>query len=171
MRKDKINPIDEYFDAIVFDFDGVLTDNRVFVDQNGNEQVCCHRGDGLAFDALQKLKVKVYIISTETNPVVAARAGKLKVPVWQGVRDKLATLKVLAQEKKIDLSRVLYVGNDLNDVHAMIACGQSACPSDSHKKVIEIATYHLKTPGGFGVVRELLEDVFHIDLADILYPT
>jgi len=70
-------------DALVFDFDGVLTDNKVYVDQNGKESVCCSRSDGLAFDVLRKLKIPTYILSTETNIFVTQRAKKLKIPVIQ----------------------------------------------------------------------------------------
>ena len=151
-------------DALILDFDGVLTDNHVMVDQAGNEQVRCHRGDGLAFDVLRKLNVQSYILSTETNPVVKTRARKLKVPLLQGVNNKQETLISLAQKEKIDLTRTLYVGNDLNDFYAMQTCGYSACPADSHPKITEIATFKLKTKGGQGVVREIVEDVLRIDM-------
>jgi 3-deoxy-D-manno-octulosonate 8-phosphate phosphatase (KDO 8-P phosphatase) len=75
-------------DVLVLDFDGVLTNNLVYVDQNGQETVCCSRADGLAFDALKKMKKPVYILSTEMNGTVSARANKLKVEVFQGVFDK-----------------------------------------------------------------------------------
>ena len=64
-------------DAFIFDFDGVLTNNMVIVDQYGKESVSCSRADGLAFDVLHKLKKSVYILSTEKNPVVTARADKI----------------------------------------------------------------------------------------------
>ena len=156
-------------DIIIFDFDGVLTDNYVHLDQQGNEIVVCSRADGLAFDALRKLNQSVYILSTEKNKVVTARAKKLKVPVIQGVKDKSIAIKDLAVTEGFKLKRVLYLGNDLNDYYAMKLCGFTICPSDSHKKIIEISDVELKTAGGKGVVRELLEDVFELDLLKILY--
>ena len=156
-------------DIIIFDFDGVLTDNYVHLDQQGNEIVVCSRADGLAFDALRKLNQSVYILSTEKNKVVTARAKKLKVPVIQGVKDKSTAIKDLAVTEGFKLNRVLYLGNDLNDFYAMKLCGFSACPSDSHRKIIEISDVELKTAGGKGVVRELLEDVLELDLLKILY--
>ena len=156
-------------DIIIFDFDGVLTDNYVHLDQQGNEIVVCSRADGLAFDALRKLNQSVYILSTEKNKVVTARAKKLKVPVIQGVKDKSTAIKDLAVTEGFKLNRVLYLGNDLNDFYAMKLCGFTVCPSDSHKKIIEISDVELKTAGGKGVVRELLEDVFELDLLKILY--
>lgn len=156
-------------DAFVFDFDGVLTDNLVHLDHSGKEWVSCSRSDGLAFDALRKLKKPSYIISTEENPVVAARANKLKVEVIQGVKNKAKELLILAEVKGYELSRILYVGNDLNDFNAMKICGFSACPIDSHIKIKELSNIVLKKRGGEGVVRELLEEVLDQDFIKILY--
>jgi 3-deoxy-D-manno-octulosonate 8-phosphate phosphatase (KDO 8-P phosphatase) len=156
-------------DLIVFDFDGVLTDNKVLVDQNGNESVSCSRSDGLGFDVLKILRKSAYIISTEKNLVVSARAKKLNIPVLQGVRDKSHIIKNISKEKNVKLSKILFVGNDLNDYYAMQLCGYSACPSDSHPKIKDIASFVLKTKGGNGVLRELLEEVFELNVIEILY--
>lgn len=150
-------------DAIVFDFDGVLTDNRVYVDTKGGETVVCNRADGLAFDAFHQMPVKVFILSSETNAVVRARADKLRVPVQHGLTDKKATLKDLCLKEKLDLARILFVGNDLNDLAAMKICGFTACPADSHPRVLEIARFPLRRKGGEGVAREILEDLLEID--------
>lgn len=157
-------------DALIFDFDGVLTNNLVHLNQDGKEWVSCSRGDGLAFDVLRKLNKPSYIISTEKNAVVSARAKKLKIPALQGVGNKVKEIEELATKDGLDLARVLYVGNDLNDYRAMLLCGYTACPSDSHKKIKEIATFVLKTGGGKGVVRELLEDVLKLNFIQIIYP-
>jgi YrbI family 3-deoxy-D-manno-octulosonate 8-phosphate phosphatase len=159
----------ENLDAIVFDFDGVLTDNRVYLDQNGSEFVSCYRGDGLAFDVLRVLDKPTYILSTEKNPVVYQRAQKLKVPVLQSINNKADALSGLVAEKGYRLENILYVGNDLNDYHALTMCGYSACPADSHIRIKEKATVILKTLGGAGVARELLEDVLKIDIMKILF--
>jgi len=156
-------------DAFVFDFDGVLTNNLVHLDQNGKEWVSCSRADGLAFDVIRKLEKPSYIMSTEKNLVVSARAKKLKIQVLQGIMNKVDALSTLSENKGYDLSRVLYVGNDLNDFHVMKICGYSACPADSHEKIKELSNIVLNTPGGQGVVRELLEDVLGLDFVKILY--
>jgi 3-deoxy-D-manno-octulosonate 8-phosphate phosphatase (KDO 8-P phosphatase) len=158
----------QQLEAIVFDFDGVLTDNRVFVDEDGREMVCCHRGDGLAFDVLKKTHLQLFIMSTETNLVVTCRGEKLGIPVYQSTKDKKSSLESLAPEKKFNLGKTLFVGNDLNDYQVMQLCGFSACPSDSHPKIIETASIVLKKKGGKGVVRELVEDVFKIDILSFL---
>lgn len=164
----KMLKIDD-LDVLIFDFDGVLTNNKVFTDNNGKEFVSCSRADGLGFDALRKIKKPTYILSTEKNSVVTARAKKLKIPVLQGVTDKWKTLQELATKESFSVHKALYVGNDLNDFFPIQNCGYSACPADSHQKISDIATIKLRTLGGEGVVRELLEDVFQLDLIKILY--
>jgi 3-deoxy-D-manno-octulosonate 8-phosphate phosphatase (KDO 8-P phosphatase) len=160
----------EAIQAFIFDFDGVLTDNIVYLDQDGKESVRCNRADGLAFDVLHKLKKPTYILSTEKNSVVTARANKLKIPAVQGISNKVDGIKDLAEKKIFDLQKTLYVGNDLNDYRVMQMCGYTACPADSHKKIKEISNIILKTSGGNGIVRELLEDVFQLNFIQILYP-
>lgn len=166
MKNKKIELDD--LDALIFDFDGVLTDNKVHLDQNGNEWVSCNRSDGLAFIVLEKIKKPTYIISTEKNKVVAARAKKLKTPVLFGIQNKFEALKKLSIKKRFNLNKTLYVGNDLNDYEALKLCGYSACPSDSHKKIKKISTFQLDAKGGSGVVRELLEEILGLDLLKVI---
>jgi len=156
-------------DALVFDFDGVLTNNLVYLNQEGVESVACSRADGLAFDVLRKLNKPTFILSTEKNSVVTIRAKKLKIPAIQGVSDKVEAIKELADKKKYNLKSILYVGNDLNDYLVMQLCGYSACPADSHPKIKHISDICLNTNGGNGIVRELLEEVLNIDFIKILY--
>ena len=156
-------------DAFVFDFDGVLTNNLVYLNQEGVESVVCSRADGLAFDVLRKLKKPTFILSTEKNSVVTMRAKKLKIQALQGIKNKADALSSLSESKGYDLGRILYVGNDLNDFHAMKICGYSVCPIDSHIKIKELSNIVLNTRGGEGVVRELLEEIFNLDFIKILY--
>ena len=156
-------------DAFVFDFDGVLTNNLVQMDENGKESVSCSRADGLAFDVLRKLNKPAYILSTEKNLVVKARAKKLNIPAIQGVANKVEAIKKLATDNNYSLKNILYVGNDLNDYLVMQLCGYSACPADSHPKIKHISDICLNTNGGEGVVRELLEEVLDLDFIKILY--
>ena len=157
--------------VFIFDFDGVLTNNLVQIDENGKESVSCSRADGLAFDVLRKLNKPVFILSTEKNQVVTARAKKLKVPVLQGVSEKSEALKQLIEKEGLDLKNILYVGNDLNDYLVIQLCGYSACPADSHSKIKNVSSIILGTNGGDGIVRELLEEVFNLDFIKILYQT
>ena len=165
--------------TVAFDFDGVFTNNKVLVDQNGRESVYCDRADGLAFDLVRAFKkmglidAKFFIISKEKNPVVIARAEKLKLICHHGIDNKLdffnKYLKTHFPNKKDPFSGVIYLGNDLNDYHAMLLCGFSFAPADSHPKIRELATSVLRSNGGSGVIRELVEDVLQLDFIKILY--
>ena len=155
-------------DVFIFDFDGVLTNNLVYIDQEGKEIVSCSRADGLAFDVLKKLNKKSFILSTEKNSVVAMRARKLKIPVMQGVFNKVEAIKELIEKNNYNLKNILYVGNDLNDYRVMKLCGYTACPADSHERIKNISKILLTKNGGDGVVRELLEEVLNLDFIKIL---
>ena len=137
-----INSID--IDAVIFDFDGVLTDNCVFTNDAGEEFVRCNRGDGLALQELKNLGLKIYIVSSEANKVVSSRGKKLDIPVFQNVKDKVDSINELAESENLNLKSVLYIGNDLNDLQAIRSCGFSACPSDAHPVIIESSTFQLK---------------------------
>jgi YrbI family 3-deoxy-D-manno-octulosonate 8-phosphate phosphatase len=156
-------------EAFVFDFDGVLTNNIVQINEIGTESVSCSRADGLAFDVLRKLDKPAFILSTETSSVVKMRAKKLKIPVIQGVSNKRDAIKELANKNDYSLKNILYVGNDLNDFLVMQLCGYTVCPADSHPKIKSVSDICLNTNGGNGIVRELLEDVLNIDFIKILY--
>ncbi len=154
----------------VFDFDGVLTDNHVLISENGEEYVRCSRSDGLGFRALQKLGKLTYIMSTETNPVVELRARKLGVPCLQAVQNKGIAIQELCVSTGVEIQKIMFVGNDLNDYAAMAMCGFSACPADSHPRIKSLANVCLQRDGGDGVVFELVEEVFGIDLLKVLWP-
>tara|TARA_B100000315_G_C14546007_1_gene573264 strand:- start:205 stop:669 length:465 start_codon:yes stop_codon:yes gene_type:complete len=142
---------------LVYDFDGVMTDNKVYIDQNGNEMVQVNRADGLGVSEIKKLDIEQIVISTEKNSVVSARAKKLGIPCIQGIGDKKTEIARYCQERKISLDKVAYLGNDINDKEAMEAVGTTFCPADSHESITKISDHVLKTNGGDGVIRELLD--------------
>ncbi|MGO4759067.1 transferase, partial [Streptomyces sp. 2MCAF27] len=109
-------PTRDDIDAVVLDFDGTQTDDKVLIDSDGRELVAVHRGDGLGIAALRRAELALLILSTEQNPVVAARARKLRVPVLHGIDRKDLALKQWCEEQGIAPERVLYVGNDVNDL-------------------------------------------------------
>jgi len=143
--------------SLVLDFDGVLTDNRVWMDAEGNEQVAAHRGDGMGIALLKKSGVDVFVLSTETNPVVAARCRKLDIPVEQGLDDKGAALKKLIQERKLNAGQVVYVGNDVNDLDCLAIAGFAVVVADAHPGARHAADWHLSRKGGHGAVREVCD--------------
>ena len=150
-------PLPEKIDLIVFDFDGVMTDNRVWVDQNGREMVAASRGDGTGLAMLRKAGVKAMVLSTEVNPVVAARCSKLKLPVVQGVEDKYTQLKALFEKHEIDASKVVYLGNDVNDVPCFPLVGCAVVVADAELAAKRQADLVLTRRGGYGAVRELCD--------------
>ena len=139
----------------VYDFDGVMTDNKVIVDENGKESVVCNRSDGLAVQLIKEMGITQLIMSTERNQVVRMRAEKLKLEVLNNVSDKKSCLEEYCDKHAIDIQMVLFIGNDLNDKEAMEACGYSVCPSDAAPEIKEIATFITTCKGGDGVIREL----------------
>jgi YrbI family 3-deoxy-D-manno-octulosonate 8-phosphate phosphatase len=142
---------------IVYDFDGIMTDNKVYVDQDGREIVQVNRADGLGVSEIKKLGIEQIIISTEKNLVVSARAKKLVIPCMQGIENKKDALVNYCKENKITLDKVAYVGNDINDKEVMKIVGITFCPADAHESIIAISDHALNTKGGDGVIRELLE--------------
>ena len=142
---------------IVYDFDGVMTNNKLYLDQDGREMVQVNRADGLGIAEIQKLGIEQIIISTETNPVVSARANKLGIPCLQGINNKKEALKDYCGKKDIDLNNVAFVGNDINDKEAMKAVGLTFCPADAHESIKAISDHILGTKGGEGIIRELFD--------------
>lgn len=144
-------------DLIAYDFDGVMTDNRVLILQDGTEAVFANRADGLAINMIKEMGIKQVIISTETNPVVNARAEKIKIPCIQSVGNKLEVLKKYLSDNNIDKNKVVFIGNDINDIDAMSYVGIPVAPADAYPDVKKIAKITLKTKGGYGVAREFFD--------------
>lgn len=142
---------------VAFDFDGVFTDNMVYVLENGTEAVRCFRSDGLGLHKLEQLGIETVIISTEANPVVSARAHKLKIRCLQDCRDKRAALESIAKELGISLSEVAFVGNDINDLPCLTCVALPIVVQDAHPDVVSTALYQTKNPGGHGAVREVCD--------------
>lgn len=142
---------------VVFDFDGVFTDNTVWTDDQGRESVRCWRSDGLGLKKLRELGIPAWVLSTEENPVVARRCEKLKLPCRHGLARKEDALRDLAAELGIPLAEVLFVGNDINDEGCLRIAGTPVVVSDAYPEVVPLAKFRTRTPGGFGAVREVCD--------------
>ena len=156
----KLHSIDEIIRRIrlvAFDFDGVFTNNMVYVFEDGREAVRCFRSDGIGLQKLKKLGIETVIISTESNPVVSARARKLKIQCVQDCEDKRAILEDIAQQKGVSLNEVAFVGNDINDLQCLACVALPIVVQDAHPDVIPAALYQTKRPGGHGAVREVCD--------------
>ena len=143
---------------LLMDFDGVLSDDLVFTDQDGRESVRCSRSDGFGLSLLrEKTDIQAAVLSREENPVVSARCRKLKLEVFQGVQQKDQALKDLIAERGWNPAEILYIGNDLPDLAVLPLVGFFAAPADAHPEVLRRADLTLKHKGGRGAVRELCE--------------
>lgn len=144
--------------ALVFDFDGVMTNNQVTVDQEGRESVVANRSDGMGIELLrEKTSIRMLVISTETNPVVRQRCAKLGLECLSGVSSKDLVLQKWLGETGIDPTECIFVGNDINDLPAMGIVGFSAAPADAEEPVRRAANLVLSRMGGNGAVRELAD--------------
>jgi YrbI family 3-deoxy-D-manno-octulosonate 8-phosphate phosphatase len=147
---------------VAFDFDGVFTDNGVYVFQDGTEAIRCSRADGIGLARLRQLKVHSVVISTETNPVVSVRCAKLGIQCVQGCSDKRMTLERIAADAGISLRQVAYVGNDINDISCLTIAGLPIIVRDAHPELEPYARYKTKARGGYGAVREVCDLFVHI---------
>lgn len=168
-----IPPLDSIH-TVVFDFDGVFTNNKVWIDQDGHESVCCDRGDGLAFDLVRafkkqnKLDIEFFILSKESNPVVLTRAEKLKLDCYHDISNKLMFMGEYLAKKFPSLDNpflgLVYLGNDLNDLPVMLKAGFAVAPADAHSMIRKVAHLVMTERGGEGFVRAFIERLLGINL-------
>jgi 3-deoxy-D-manno-octulosonate 8-phosphate phosphatase (KDO 8-P phosphatase) len=153
----ELEPLLERVRLAIFDFDGVFTDNRVWVNERGEESLAFSRSDGLGLRRLDEVGVQYLIVSMERNPIVGARAQKLNAECVQGVDDKLSLVRRRAGDK---LDDVAYVGNDINDAECLRTVGLPVVPADAWPEVVPLAKWVLTRGGGQGCVREFCDAVW-----------
>jgi YrbI family 3-deoxy-D-manno-octulosonate 8-phosphate phosphatase len=150
-------PMPEQIDMLILDFDGVLTDNRVWVDKHGHEMIAAYRSDSLGLKYLQAAGVQAFVLSMETDGAVAARCSKMKVPYIQGENEKAPALKKLLVERGIEPAHVVYLGNDVNDLPCFPLVGWAVAVADAMPEVKRQADFVLGSRGGLGAVREMCD--------------
>lgn len=160
MLKKQFKDLAKNIQFVVFDFDGVFTDNRVFINEKGEESVVCSRSDGLGLTRLKQLGLELLILSSEPNPVVKRRAEKLKIRCIYNCEDKLKVLSREAKRKGVSLKQAAYMGNDINDAACLKAVGLAVVVADAHKDVLKSACYKTRLKGGRGAVREVCDLIF-----------
>lgn len=150
--------------TIVFDFDGVFTDNFVYTSSDGIEQIKTSRSDSFGLSIFREyckvnhLNVELFILSTEANKVVESRASKLGIESYTGIANKREFLgKYLVAKKLQNPEGLVFMGNDLNDLECIQMAQFSFCPSDAHEVIKKVVTHPMKCQGGRGFVREALE--------------
>lgn len=145
---------------LILDFDGVLTNNKVYTAQDGVESVMCDRGDGLGLEYLKKYTdVEVLILSREKNPVTLARAKKLGVECISGIESKWEILQAEIKKRELSNQDVAFIGNDLNDIECMSNVAVRIAVADAYPQVKKVANYISKHLGGHGAVREICEEI------------
>ncbi len=150
-------------DAVVLDFDGTQTDDRAWIDVDGAERVAVHRGDGLGIAALRRAGLPVLMLSTEMTPIVAGRAQKLGVECRHGITKKGAELVRWMGEHRLDPQRVLYVGNDVNDLPCFEQVGWPVAVASAQPSVRAAARAVTSVPGGHGAIREIASWILEED--------
>jgi 3-deoxy-D-manno-octulosonate 8-phosphate phosphatase (KDO 8-P phosphatase) len=143
--------------CVAFDFDGVFTDNAVYVLQDGTEMVRCTRADGLGLQQLRAKGLKLVVISTERNPIVSARCAKLGVECLQDSANKVLTLERFLKDSGISFAETAFLGNDINDSEILTMVGFPAVVADAHPEVVPLAKHRTSRSGGHGAVREFSE--------------
>ncbi len=149
----------ETIKMVISDFDGVMTDGRVWVDEKGKETVAASRSDSMRIRELRERGIEVMILSSEVNRVVKARATKMGIDAIHGLSlsEKGEVLKKFLAEKNLDASQIVYLGNDFNDLPCFEVAGWTVAVADAYPEVLRAADYVLKTPGGYGALRELCD--------------
>jgi len=155
----KRRPLPQVVKLVVFDFDGVMTDNRVWVDADGHEFIAAYRSDSVGLHALRDAGIDSVVLSTETDRAVEARCRKIGIGVMQGVKDKAERLQNYLAERGIDPAQVVYVGNDINDLPCFSLVGCAVAVADAMPDVLHAADLVLTQSGGFGAVREICERI------------
>lgn len=152
-------PMPEKIDLIISDFDGVITDNRVWVNEDGTEYVAAYRSDSIGVQYLRASGIDVMIISSESNRVVEARARKMGVQVIHGVgiHDKGRVMRDVLEQKNIRAENVIYIGNDLNDLPCFEIAGWSVAVADAYPEVVRAADFVSSKAGGHGALREVCD--------------
>jgi YrbI family 3-deoxy-D-manno-octulosonate 8-phosphate phosphatase len=161
----ELRPLLEQVRLAVFDFDGVFTDNRVWVNERGEEALAFSRSDGLGLRRLDEVGVRSLIVSMEESPIVGARARKLRVDCVQGIADKLSVLRERAIEAGVSLEQTAFIGNDINDADCLRAVGCPVVPADAWPEVRPLARWVLSRVGGSGCVREFCDGVWEAQRA------
>jgi N-acylneuraminate cytidylyltransferase len=142
---------------LALDFDGVMTDNAVFVAEDGREWVRCSRGDGMGITLLRRAGLPIIVLSTETNPVVQARCRKLKIECLNGLEAKEAVFEQVLRKRRIPAADTVFVGNDVNDVGCLKLAGCGLVVADAHPEAVKAADAVLTHRGGHGAVREVCD--------------
>lgn len=153
----KISRFISNISLVVFDFDGVFTDNYIWLNEDGKESIRFWRGDGIGLNELRKIGIDALVLSSEVNKIVSVRCKKLRVPCIRSAKNKLETLTRHLKRRKLSFNEVAYVGNDINDVACLEAVGFPIIVRDAHASLLKVSKYRTRRKGGCGAVREVCD--------------
>lgn len=163
MIKDNYKKILKNINTLIFDVDGVLTNGDVLVTTNGEILRNMNTKDGFALKTAINSGLNVCIISGGNNLGVKKRLKDLGIEnIILGTLDKLKDLNKLITKLKIKKENVMYMGDDIPDLNAMMSVGLACCPNDAVNEVRKIADYVSHLKGGDGAVRDIIEQILKI---------
>ena len=143
---------------VVFDVDGVLTDGKLILGENGNEYKSFHVRDGHGIVMLMETGCNVAVITARSSKIVAERMSSLGIKyIYQGEKDKGKAIKNLFDQLGLMPSEIAYVGDDIIDLPAMDKVALPIAVADAHPEVRKIAKFVTKNNGGQGAAREVCE--------------
>jgi 3-deoxy-D-manno-octulosonate 8-phosphate phosphatase (KDO 8-P phosphatase) len=140
------------------DCDGVLTDGRLELLENGDEQKTFHARDGQGISLFHRAGLKTGIISGRTSRAVELRAQDLSMSyVRQGAQDKIEALEEIMAEAQVSLHECAYIGDDLADIPVMLRLGLAVAVADAAMETKQAAHFITEHKGGYGAVREVCD--------------
>ena len=161
------------YHTLIFDFDGVFTNNKVYINELGIESIRCDKIDSLGLNLLDayikknKIDLKYFVITKEKNKVVKSRLNKLKINSYHGIDNKLEFIKNYLMERfgEINNSKegIIYIGNDLNDLESILFSGFSFCPQDAHQIIKDNVKKIINKEGGNGFIRICIEKLMNLE--------
>jgi 3-deoxy-D-manno-octulosonate 8-phosphate phosphatase (KDO 8-P phosphatase) len=149
--------------TFVFDYDGVMTNGIIVLNNDGEPLRTANVKDGYALQLIMKLGYHVAIISGGYSPSMKSRFDSLNIKdVFLGVADKQVVLRDYMQRKGLVRENVVYMGDDIPDYNAMLEVGVPVCPSDAAEEIKSICVYISHLGGGEGCVRDIIEQVLKV---------
>jgi YrbI family 3-deoxy-D-manno-octulosonate 8-phosphate phosphatase len=156
---------------LVMDVDGTLTDGKVYYSKNGEELKCFSIRDGMGIDLFHINGFQTGIITSENSQIVTARSNKLNIKnVILGSRNKSKDLSSLAEITSMSMINIAYIGDDINDLPALMIVGFSVCPADAVDSVKSVCDYVCAAKGGAGAIREVVEMILKSQNKSITLP-
>lgn len=150
-------------DTFIFDYDGVMTEGMIIINNEGEPYRTANVKDGYALQLIKKLGYNVAVISGGFSPSMIRRFESLDITdVFLGVSDKLTVLQQYMKDKSLSPEQIVYMGDDIPDFKPMSTIGVPVCPADAAEEIKRISVYISHYQGGRGCVRDIIEQVLKV---------